>query len=36
MDVSEIAVSVVNWIGVAEDSYRWRAPLKAIMKLRFQ
>jgi hypothetical protein len=25
MDLLEIGVSVVDWIGLAQDRYRWRA-----------
>jgi hypothetical protein len=28
MDLLEIGVSVVDWIGLAQDRYRWRALLK--------
>jgi hypothetical protein len=30
----EIGLSVVNWIGVAQDRYRWRALVNAVMNLR--
>jgi hypothetical protein len=34
MDVLEIGLSVVEWIGLAQDRYRWRALVKAVMNLR--
>jgi hypothetical protein len=34
MDLLEIGVSVVDWIGLAQDRYRWRALVKAVMNLR--
>jgi hypothetical protein len=34
MDVLEIGLSVVNWIGLAQDRYRWRALVSSIMNLR--
>jgi hypothetical protein len=34
MDLLEIELSVVDWIGLAQDRYRWRALVKAVMKLR--
>jgi hypothetical protein len=34
IDLLEIEVSVVDWIGLAQDRYRWRALVKAVMKLR--
>jgi hypothetical protein len=33
MDLSEIRLSV-DWIGLAQNSYRWRALVNAIMNLR--
>jgi hypothetical protein len=33
MDLLEIGLSVVDWIGLAQDRYRWRA-IMAIMNLR--
>jgi hypothetical protein len=33
-DVLELGLSVVNWIGLAQDRYRWRALVNAIMNLR--
>jgi hypothetical protein len=34
MDLLEIGVSVVDWIGLAQDRYRWRALVYAVMNLR--
>jgi hypothetical protein len=34
MDLLEIGVSVVDWIGLAQDRYRWRALVNAVMNLR--
>jgi hypothetical protein len=34
MDLLEIGVSVVDWIGLAQDRYRWGALEKAVMNLR--
>jgi hypothetical protein len=34
MDLLEIGLSVVDWVGLAQDRYRWRALVKALMKLR--
>jgi hypothetical protein len=34
MDVLEIRLSVVDRIGQAQDRYRWRAFLNAVMNLR--
>jgi hypothetical protein len=34
MDLLEIGVSVVDWIGLAQDRYRWRALVNSIMNLR--
>jgi hypothetical protein len=34
MDLSEIGVSVVDWIGLAQDRYRWRALVISVMNLR--
>jgi hypothetical protein len=30
----EIGLSVVDWIGVVQDRYRWRALVDAVMNLR--
>jgi hypothetical protein len=34
MDLLEIGLSVVDWIGLAQERYRWRAVVKAVMNLR--
>jgi hypothetical protein len=34
MDLLEIGVSVVGWIGLAQDRYRWRALVNLVMNLR--
>jgi hypothetical protein len=34
MDLSEIGLSVVDWIGLAQDRYSWRALVNAVMNLR--
>jgi hypothetical protein len=34
MDLLEIGLSVVDWIGLAQDRYRWRAVVNGIMNLR--
>jgi hypothetical protein len=34
MDLSEIGLSVVDWIGLAQDRYRWRALVSSVMDLR--
>jgi CRISPR/Cas system-associated protein Cas7 (RAMP superfamily) len=34
MDLLQIGLSVVDWIGLAQDRYRWRALVKAVMNLR--
>jgi hypothetical protein len=33
-DLLEIRVNVVDWIGLAQDRFRWRALVKSVMKLR--
>jgi hypothetical protein len=33
MDLLEIGVNVVDWIGLAQDGYRWRALVNAVMNL---
>jgi hypothetical protein len=30
-----IRLDVVDWIGVAQDRYRWRALVNAVMDIRF-
>jgi hypothetical protein len=34
VDLLEIGVSVVDWIGLAQDRYRWRALVNSIMNFR--
>jgi hypothetical protein len=34
MDLLEIGLSVVDWIGLAQDRYRWRVLVDSVMKLR--
>jgi hypothetical protein len=34
MDLLEMGVSVVDWIGLAQDRYRWRAVVNTVMNLR--
>jgi hypothetical protein len=33
-DLLEIGLSVVDWIGLAQDRYRWRDLVNAVMNLR--
>jgi hypothetical protein len=33
MDLLEIEVSVVDWIGLAQDRYSWRALVNSVMNL---
>jgi hypothetical protein len=33
MDLLEIGVYVVDWIGLAQDRYRWRAVVNSVMNL---
>jgi hypothetical protein len=33
MDLLEIGLGVVDWIGVAQDRCRWRALVNAVMNL---
>jgi hypothetical protein len=33
MEILEICLSVVDWIGLAQDRYRWRALVNAVMNL---
>jgi hypothetical protein len=33
MDLLERGLSVVNWIGLAQDRYRWRALVNSVMNL---
>jgi hypothetical protein len=34
MDLLEIGLSVVDWVGLAEGRYRWRALVNSVMNLR--
>jgi hypothetical protein len=34
IDLLEIGASVVDWIGLAEDRYRWRALVNSVMNFR--
>jgi hypothetical protein len=34
MDISEIGWDDVDWIGLAQNRYRWRALVNAVMNLR--
>jgi hypothetical protein len=34
MDLLETGLSVVDWIGLAHDGYRWRALVNSVMNLR--
>jgi hypothetical protein len=34
IDLSEIGLSVVDWIGLTQDRHRWRALVNAVMNLR--
>jgi hypothetical protein len=34
MDLLEIGLNVVDWIGLAQDRYRWIALVNAVMNLR--
>jgi hypothetical protein len=34
MDLLETGLGVVDWIGVAQDWYSWRALVNAVMNLR--
>jgi hypothetical protein len=33
MDLLEISLDVVDWIGLAQDRYRWRALVNSVMNL---
>jgi hypothetical protein len=35
MNLLEIGFNVVDWIGLAQVRYRWRALVRAVMNLRF-
>jgi hypothetical protein len=34
MDLLEIGLSIVDWIGLAQDRYRWRALVNSVVNLR--
>jgi hypothetical protein len=34
MDLSEIGLNVVDWIGLTQDRYRWRTLVNSVMNLR--
>jgi hypothetical protein len=34
MELLEIGLGVVDWIDLAQDRYRWRALVNAVMNLR--
>jgi hypothetical protein len=34
MDLLEIGLNVLGWIGLAQDRYRWRALVNSVMNLR--
>jgi hypothetical protein len=34
MNLVEIGLDVVDWIGLAQDRYRWRALVNSVMNLR--
>jgi hypothetical protein len=34
MEHVEIGLGVVDWIGLAQDRYRWRALVNSVMNLR--
>jgi hypothetical protein len=34
MDILEIGLNVVDWIGLAQDRYSWRALVSSVMNLR--
>jgi hypothetical protein len=34
MDLLETGLNVVDWIGLAQDRYRWRALVNSVMNLR--
>jgi hypothetical protein len=35
MDLLEIGLNVVDWIGLPQDRYRWRALVNSVMNIRF-
>jgi hypothetical protein len=34
MDIAEIGLCELDWIGLAQDRYRWKALVNAVMNLR--
>jgi hypothetical protein len=34
MDLLEIGFNIVDWIGLAQDRYSWRALVNSVMNLR--
>jgi hypothetical protein len=34
IDLLKIGVSIVDWIGLAQDRYRWRALVNSVLNLR--
>jgi hypothetical protein len=34
IELLEIGLSVVDWIGLAQDRYRWRALVNSVMNIR--
>jgi hypothetical protein len=34
IDLLEMGLGVVGWIGLAQDRYRWKALVNAVMNLR--
>jgi hypothetical protein len=34
VDILEIRLGVVDWIGLAQDRYRWRALVNSVMNLQ--
>jgi hypothetical protein len=34
MDLLDIGLSVVDWTGLAQDRYRWRALVNSVMNLQ--
>jgi hypothetical protein len=34
MDLLEMGLSVVDWIGLAQDRYRWRALVNSVMSIK--